>query len=716
MDKAREALSSSRLPNPSEQFGSYFLEALLDEEKSGRVYKAVDGSGKVVSLKILSNELTRNPAFIDVLKIQMQSADSLNDPGVVPLYEIGESNGLSFVATEWPGIGLLSQEIITREKLTLWEALEVIIKISETLQSASEMKVFHGNLRLSSIAIYPGRRIKISELGFVAAVRALYGGSNLPIYLGAARFLAPEITSDAAVDHRADIYSLGLILYFLLFSVTPFRYEGQKLTGADETIDPEYMDEVLKIISRMTENNPEKRYPNYESLLKDLRVVFNNCAPAIRVPALKNTTGGMIKNQKLYKLLSALYASSTTGAVTALDGEIRRTLYIRNREILFFESSKQEENIWNWLIEKKEIDPRNCPGEGEDLQKSLNRVVSKGFLRFEDFKFRYQELVNRSLSELFKNTNAESQFFSGEIEGEPMCAVRLGSLLLKGARYTVDFNDVLADIKAESFLHRTGLFDHLIAGLQFTDEENLLVQVSQDGIFTGALQVSAGSSAEKGLRFLYFLKQIGALELRAADPSQQVQEVPEPVIVSPPLMQTPVGDFQLDGGTDDAKTDSVRMEVQRTTVKMDRERLDQEADRRYEMAKEHYRNQKYWEASNYCEQALGLHEDGRYYWLMGLSYAHHPRFRHKAEDSFHRALKMDPLNDELHADLADFYLTQGLYLRARTHCLKALEIIPDQPRAREILDEPVFSKLGPGGCCCEHDPGCNHEEHKAWRK
>jgi hypothetical protein len=48
--------------------------------------------------------------------------------------------------------------------------------------------------------------------------------------------------------------------------------------------------------------------------------------------------------------------------------------------------------------------------------------------------------------------------------------------------------------------------------------------------------------------------------------------------------------------------------------------------------------------------------------------------------------------------------------------MKALEIIPDQVRAREILEEPAFENLGSGGCCCEHDPGCNHAEHRAWRK
>jgi serine/threonine protein kinase/tetratricopeptide (TPR) repeat protein len=728
VEKARDALGASRFPKPNERFGIYQIEALIDEDKSGRVYKAKeDNSEKDVCLKVLSSELTRNSSFIDVLRIQMQAATSLNDPGIAELYEIGAAEDVYYVASEWAPAGWLSQEIVQSGKFTLSDALEVIIKCAETLQSASEIRIFHGNLRLNSVLIFPGKQIKISEIGFAAAVRALYGPTNLPIYLGTARFLAPEMTGSGPVDHRADIYSLGLILYFMLFSVTPFRYEGEKLAGNEETIEIEYMDEVLKIVSKMTENNPDKRYQDYESLLQDLRLLFARSAPSVKVPVINNA-GSVIKNQKLFKLLCVLYASSTNGALTVLDAGISRTFFIRKRDIIYFESSLPEESILTWLIEKKEIDARHQPADQEPLQRVLSKIVSKGFVKLEDLRYRYQELANRILSELLKKPLADAEFISADIDGEPLCTLRLSGLLLKAARYTVDLKDVLSEIKSDTYLNRTGLFDHLVTGLQLSDEENLLVQVSQDGIFTGSLRVTPGSSSEKGIRFLYLLKQIGALEVRQsaapAPPAVTPSAArPAPASVPPKPETTLEEDFHLEGqpedirGSDSIKrSDSIRMEVQRTAKKVDRERLDQEADKRFDLAKQSYKAGKYWEASHLCEQALGLHEDGRYYWLMGLSYAQHPRFRHKAEDSFHRAVKLDPLNDELHADLADFYVTQGLFLRARTHCMKALEIIPDQIRAREILKEPAFENLGAGGCCCEHDPVCNHIEHRAWRK
>ncbi|MGH9857488.1 MAG: hypothetical protein ACRD4B_06550, partial [Acidobacteriota bacterium] len=148
MDNAREVFGSSRLPGENERFATYLLESLIDEDKSGRLFKAIDENlRRPACVRIFSRELSGNSSFADVLRIQMQAAASLNDPGIVPLYEIGESDGHCFMATELSPGGFLSQEVITNGKFALSEALDLIIKCAETLQSASELRIFHGHLR-----------------------------------------------------------------------------------------------------------------------------------------------------------------------------------------------------------------------------------------------------------------------------------------------------------------------------------------------------------------------------------------------------------------------------------------------------------------------------------------------------------------------------------------------------------------------------------------
>jgi tetratricopeptide (TPR) repeat protein len=465
----------------------------------------------------------------------------------------------------------------------------------------------------------------------------------------------------------------------------------------------------------MTEPNPAQRYQDYGSLIQDLRFLSGRFAPIVKVPRLKRSSEEGIKNQKLFKLMCVLFASRANGSLSIIDDDARRTFYIRDRHIIYFESNQAEENIWRRLVEKKEIEAKNVPPKRATLHATLNNVLAKKAIRLEDFRFNYQELANRTLSELLKEPFAESEFMSAEVEGDPLCTIRLGWLLLKAARYTVDLMDVLNEIKPNSILDRTPLFESLVSDLSLTEIESMLVSVSQEGIFTGKLDVRPGSSAEKGARFIYLLKQMGALEVRSGDRSQPELRPDLRSLTS--VTKTPAHGSQMDNRPPDQPRGEewVRIELQKTAKQSQPERLDREAEQRFEQAKERFKQDKFWEAANLCEQALNLHEDARYYWLMGLSYAQHPRFRHKAEDSFHRAIVLDPVNDELHADLADFYVAQGLFLRARSHALMALQIIPDQIHARQILEGPGFENLGRGGGCCEHDPACHHIEHRAWR-
>jgi serine/threonine protein kinase len=713
MEKGNDALKSGKFPKSNQRLGSYYLDSMIDFDNSGALYRAIDNhSERSVFLKVLSETLAGNPSFLDVLRIQMQTASIADHPGIAALYDIGESGGYQYFTYESTPLGLLSQEISCHGKLSVSEALEMMISCAETLQAAAELRIFHGNLRVNSILLFSDHVVKISELGFAAAVRALFGFSNFAVYLGATRFLAPEMTTAQPVDYRADIYSLGLILYFLLFNATPFRYEGERLPEPTEKTEIENLPEILKVISKMTEANPDKRYQDYDSLIQDLRSLFIQCAPIVKVPRLKRSSGEGIKNQKLFKLMCVLFASRSNGSLSVIDGPARRTFYIRDRHVIYFESNQPEENIWKWLVQKKEMEAKNVPRKRETLHGTLNNVLTKKAIRLEDFRYNYQQLANRTLSEVLKEPGAESEFISAEVEGDALCTNSLSGLLLKAARYTVNLEDVLKEIKPNSFLDRTPLFESLVSALPLTKNESMLVSVSQEGIFTGKLDVRPGSSAEKGARFIYLLKQMGALEVRSGDRNQP-QLHPELSAVT----KTPPGGFQMDERQPGQARgeDWVREELQKTAKKSTPERLDREAERRFEQAQEYFRQDKFWEAANLCEQALNLHEDARYYWLMGLSYAQHPRFRHKAEDCFHRAIVLDPVNDDLHADLADFYVAQGLLLRARTHAFKALQIIPDQIRAREILETPGFETLGRGGCCCEHDPACHHIEHRAWR-
>jgi serine/threonine protein kinase/tetratricopeptide (TPR) repeat protein len=710
----------SRYPDEGEHYSSYRIEALIEEDPSGRVYRAMDSNfSRPVRLKVFSDPISQVSSFIDILRIQMQAAAGLNLTGLTELYELGQQGNQVFLATEWGKGAWISRLLIHRGKFPLEEAINLMTKCAEVLQAISNNHIFHGNLKTSNLMLLTTGDVKIADAGFASAARTAFGPTNLATYLGTANFLAPEMVEAGAADFRADIYSLGMIFYYLLFQAVPFRYDGQKLTlQSDEPNSPIYTD-VLDVISRMTERNPQKRYQNYENLIEHLQHLRLIHMQVVKIPAVANLWGAGIKTQNLFKLLCAVFVSGISGVLTVTREEVQRKFYLRNRQLVFFESNQPGDGIWNWLVKKKEIDAQNKPDDGDDFQIALNRIIAKQFIRLEDFKFRYEELMNRVLADVLKWTGSvDVEFANADIHNEPLATLSLGETLLRAARQTIDFREVKRELRYDSLLRRTALFQTLIPEFQLNMEERSVAALTQDALHVGGLMKNPDAD-EKPLRFLYLLAQIGTLEVGSLTGSGRFDAsdfVKEPLLTPqgdlPPL-DPPFEDWDGPMEEDFSNPDDpVRPEVQRTISQISVERLDAEAESRFQMAQDNYDNGQFWQAARYCELALGIHEDARYYLLMGHSYAHHPKFRNKAEDCFHKAIHLDPLNVQIHLELAKFYMDVGLLLRAKTHYEKALSIVNDIPEATEALHGLNVMELGVGGCPCEHKPGCHHVDGK----
>src|SRR5919109_501172 len=101
VEKATDVFNSGKFPRSSQRLGSYFIESMIDFDNSGVVYRAVDNvSGRSVFLKVLSESLANNPSFLDVLRIQMQTAVIADHPGIATLYDIGEQSGFQYFTYE----------------------------------------------------------------------------------------------------------------------------------------------------------------------------------------------------------------------------------------------------------------------------------------------------------------------------------------------------------------------------------------------------------------------------------------------------------------------------------------------------------------------------------------------------------------------------------------------------------------------------------------
>ena len=129
----------------------------------------------------------------------------------------------------------------------------------------------------------------------------------------------------------------------------------------------------------------------------------------------------------------------------------------------------------------------------------------------------------------------------------------------------------------------------------------------------------------------------------------------------------------------------VRMEVQKSAGMIEAEQHVKVAEQFFKLAEKKFEDGDFYNVTSLCKQAIQNHPtDPRYYQLMAQAYSKHPRFLKDAQANWEKAIELDPWNPEFHVQLAEFYIQQGLWLRASNHVKKALTITPEHKRATEL--------------------------------
>ncbi len=230
----------------------------------GRVYKARQLQlDRVVALKILSPELARDPSFAERFTREARALARLNHPNIVHIYDFGQSlpgpagHAFWFLVMELvDGVNL--RQAMRAGGIAPAEALAIIPKLCEALHYAHASGVLHRDIKPENILLDGQGRVKIADFGL-----ALMAGDTLPgatltysgIRLGTPHYMAPEqVETPHEVDHRADIYSLGVVFYELLTGELPLgRFSApSERAGTDPRLD--------QIVFRTLEKQRERRY------------------------------------------------------------------------------------------------------------------------------------------------------------------------------------------------------------------------------------------------------------------------------------------------------------------------------------------------------------------------------------------------------------------------------------------------------------------------
>ena len=242
------------------------------------VYKGKDHKlNRFVAVKVLKEEFRSNDAFVKKFKEEAQAAAGLAHPNIVNVYDVGDENGIYYIVMELVE-GITLKEYIERKgRLTIKEATSIAIQVSAGLEVAHNNQIVHRDIKPQNIIISREGKVKVTDFGIAKATTSQTTTSNA---MGSVHYASPEQARGGYVDHRSDIYSLGIVLYEMVTGRVPFDGDTAVAVAVkhlqEEMVPPSvYCKEIPysleQIIKKCTQKSPDRRYQDIGDLLADLK-------------------------------------------------------------------------------------------------------------------------------------------------------------------------------------------------------------------------------------------------------------------------------------------------------------------------------------------------------------------------------------------------------------------------------------------------------------
>jgi serine/threonine protein kinase len=214
------------------QLGDYKIIRPVAKGGMGEVYEATQlRLGRSVALKILNRNLAMDEQFLQRFEREAKAAAALNHPNVVHVYDFAKEDGQAYLVMEFIEGQDLAKIVSQAGKMPLKDGLKIVTDVASALQEAHSKGIIHRDIKPANILLTSKGVVKVSDLGLA---RRLDDDSDLTATgagIGTPHFMSPEQARDAHhVDHRADIYSLGITLLYLLTGKRP--YEGKSHTAS----------------------------------------------------------------------------------------------------------------------------------------------------------------------------------------------------------------------------------------------------------------------------------------------------------------------------------------------------------------------------------------------------------------------------------------------------------------------------------------------------
>jgi len=258
------------------QFGNYQIISQCGQGGMATIYKAYQPSmDRFVALKVLPKFHSLDPEFLGRFEQEAKALAQLQHPHILPIYDYGESEGYTYFVMPLMQGGNLA-ELLVKEKLSIYRIHQIISQIGSALEVAHSLGFIHRDVKPSNILLDQSGNCMLMDFGIAKIIEGSKEFTRTGGILGTPVYMSPEQGCGEKIDHRSDIYSLGIILYEMITGRPPFNAETPVAIifkhvhdplPAPSLLIPDLSEDVEKVILKSLAKNPDERYQTVREMV-----------------------------------------------------------------------------------------------------------------------------------------------------------------------------------------------------------------------------------------------------------------------------------------------------------------------------------------------------------------------------------------------------------------------------------------------------------------
>src|SRR5947209_5162266 len=357
-DVAPASKKAARAAEMLGELGDYELLEEVGRGAQGVVFRRRQKSLKrIVALKVITLGQWASKPHLKRFRREAEAAASLDHPGIVPIYEVGERDGSCYFSMKFVEGGQLD-EVVRRAPMSIRQAAELIVKVARTVHYAHEHGILHRDIKPGNILLDQKGEPHLTDFGLARLVESESTVTRTMEVLGTPSYMAPEqaVGNNAAVSSVTDVYGLGAVLYQLLTGQPPFAggttYETIKLLLDTEPRQPRLLNpkidrDLSTICLKCLEKDPKRRYSSALTLAEDLnRWLKHEPIQARRTGVFTRGRKWVRRNPARALLTASLVALAAASGWIVWKSELIRGPVTTGIAVLPFENlNEQKENV-----------------------------------------------------------------------------------------------------------------------------------------------------------------------------------------------------------------------------------------------------------------------------------------------------------------------------------------------------------------------------------